>query len=54
MQRPRWHDVLIALAILGIAGSGVWAFWGDEVWRALGGKAPDEAPVRKGPSPTAS
>ncbi len=36
MRRPRWHDVLIALAILGIAASGVWAFWGDDVARAFG------------------
>ncbi len=53
MRRPRWHDVLIALGLLGIAGSGVWAFWGDDVARALG--VPREAPVVKAPpSGTAS
>jgi hypothetical protein len=52
MRRPRWHDALIALGILGIAGSGVWAFWGDDVARALG-FAPAPA-VEKAPPAAAS
>lgn len=55
MKRPRWHDVLIALALIGVAGSGVWAFWGDEVARAFGVKTDrDEAPAPKSSPSTAS
>jgi hypothetical protein len=50
MKRPRWHDVLILLAWLGVAASGVWAFWGDEVTRALGGAPAREAPAPRAPS----
>ncbi|MBK7538588.1 MAG: hypothetical protein IPI49_25105 [Myxococcales bacterium] len=35
MHRPRWHDVLIVLAILGVGLAGVWALWGKELERAL-------------------
>lgn len=52
MRRPRWHDVLLVLAICGIAASGVWAFWGQDVRRALGGKAAE--PAQKAPTGTAS
>lgn len=41
MRRPRWHDVLLALALAAIAAGGVWAFWGKDVRRALG-MAPEE------------
>lgn len=32
MNRPRWHDVVIALAIAAVAAAGVWAFWGQELF----------------------
>jgi hypothetical protein len=44
MRRPRWHDALIALAIVAIAASGVWALWGTEIERALGRGAPPPPP----------
>jgi hypothetical protein len=31
MLRPRWHDVLIVSAILGVLVVGVWALWWDDV-----------------------
>jgi hypothetical protein len=31
MTRPRWHDVLIVVAIVGIGLVGVWALWWDDV-----------------------
>jgi hypothetical protein len=52
MKRPRWHDVILGLAICGIAASGVWAFWGEEVRRSLGGK--EAVPVQKAPAGAAS
>lgn len=52
MKRPRWHDVVLGLAICGIAAAGVWAFWGEDVRRALGG-AP-AAPAQKAPAGNAS
>ncbi|MEZ4359702.1 MAG: hypothetical protein R3B48_05935 [Kofleriaceae bacterium] len=44
MRRPRWHDALITLAILGVALAGVWALWGPEVTRALGVRGDETAP----------
>ncbi|HEY4244072.1 MAG TPA: hypothetical protein VGM88_29870 [Kofleriaceae bacterium] len=35
MVRPRWHDALITLAIVGLAALGVWALWWDDVRSAL-------------------
>lgn len=31
MTRPRWHDVLIVVAIVVIASAGAWALWWDDV-----------------------
>jgi hypothetical protein len=31
MVRRRWPDMIIVLAILGLAAAGVWAIWGDEI-----------------------
>jgi hypothetical protein len=31
MVRPRWHDVLIVVAIVAIGLVGVWALWWDDV-----------------------
>ena len=31
MTRPRWHDVLIIVAIAGLVVVGVWALWWDDV-----------------------
>jgi len=50
MVRPRWHDALIVVAILGVLGVGVWALWWDDVRAALGlpsetGKGSGMAPV---------
>lgn len=54
MKRPRWHDVLITLALLGVAAAGVWAFWGDDVARALGVKPDRDAAPAPRPSAAAS
>jgi hypothetical protein len=35
MTRPRWHDVLIIAAIMGVLVVGVWALWWDDVRAAL-------------------
>ena len=50
MVRPRWHDVLIALAITGILAVGIWALWWDDVRRLWGpgegsGSAVDKPPT---------
>ena len=31
MVRPRWHDVLIIAAIVGICVVGAWALWWEDV-----------------------
>jgi len=31
MTRPRWHDVLIIVAIASLVVVGVWALWWDDV-----------------------
>lgn len=51
MRRPRWHDVLLVLALVMIAAGGVWAFWDKEVRRALG---LEPQPVEKAPAAGAS
>lgn len=55
MRRPRWHDVLLVLALAVIAAGGVWAFWGkevrEEVRRAFG---LEPEPVEKAPAAGAS
>ena len=48
MTRPRWHDVVIALAIAGLCGLGVWALWWDDV-RSLWHPEPDPAQVVPSP-----
>jgi hypothetical protein len=34
---PRWHDLVIALAIAGIAVLGVFALWGADIERWIDG-----------------
>ncbi len=44
-RRPRWHDALIVVAIIGLLAGGVWALWWDDVRAALHlgpGSAADE------------
>jgi len=58
MVRPRWHDALIVVAILGVLVVGVWALWWDDVRAVLGlpseaagkgsGAAPAPAPSTAG------
>jgi len=31
MRRPRWHDVVIVVAIVNLFAVGVWALWWDDV-----------------------
>ncbi len=52
MVRPRWHDVLIVAAIVGLLVVGVWALWWDDVRTALGYPPADPTPVD--PAPAAS
>ncbi|MGN6107491.1 MAG: hypothetical protein ACTHU0_20445 [Kofleriaceae bacterium] len=52
MVRPRWHDALIVVAIVGLFAVGVWALWWGDV-RAYLNLGPDEgsgvpAPVATG------
>lgn len=35
MARPRWHDVVLIAAILGLLATGVWSLWWDEVRSVL-------------------
>jgi hypothetical protein len=42
VRRPRWHDLVIALAVAAVAAGGVWAFWGRDLRRAFGGDSNDE------------
>lgn len=52
MVRPRWHDALIVVAILGVLVVGVWALWWGDVRAAMGwgedGPAVDPAPITSG------
>ena len=56
MVRPRWHDALIVVAILGLFAVGVWALWWEDVRDRLhlgpstgsGGSGVVEAPVGNG------
>jgi hypothetical protein len=50
MVRPRWHDVLIVSAIVGVLVVGVWSLWWDDV-RAILHLGPGPA---DGPAPIAS
>lgn len=52
MRRPRWHDLLITLAFLGVAAVGVWALWWDDLRVALD-LAPDK-PAPTDPVPATS
>jgi len=52
MVRPRWHDALIVVAIVGVLAVGVWALWWADVRAALGWQ--DESEVVKDPAPAAS
>lgn len=53
MVRPRWHDALIVLAIVGVLAVGVWALWWADVRAAFGwgdgsGTATDPVPPSSG------
>lgn len=47
MVRPRWHDALIIMAIVGVLVVGVWALWWDDVfgWFGLGGEPATDRPA---------
>jgi len=44
MVRRRWPDVVIVVGILAVAGTGVWALWGDQLrgWLRPGTEPPME------------
>jgi hypothetical protein len=51
MVRPRWHDVVIVVAIVGLVGTGVWALWWDDVRDAvLGPNSVAQPPTVAAPS----
>ncbi len=39
MVRPRWHDAVIVLGVVGLLGAGVWALWWDDARAYLWPKA---------------
>jgi len=51
MMRPRWHDAVLVVAIVGLLAVGVWSLWWDDV-RALmhlgPGSADVSAPIAQG------
>jgi len=52
-RRPRWHDVMIVVAIVGLLVVGVWALWWDDVRGALNlgpseGSGSDSVPAASG------
>jgi hypothetical protein len=51
MVRPRWHDVVIVVAIVGVALAGAWALWWDDVRGAVRGKP--AIPAGRGDTKTA-
>jgi len=53
MGRPRWHDALIVMAIVGLLAVGVWALWWDDVRAALG-IGPKEQPPITAPVPASN
>ena len=48
-RRPRWHDVLIVVAIGAILATGIWALWWDDV-RAWLGHPVDAVPTEAAPT----
>ena len=51
MVRPRWHDVVIVVAIVGLVGTGVWALWWDDVRDAVfGPNSAAQPPTMAAPS----
>jgi len=48
MTRPRWHDVVIVVAISSLLVAGLWALWWDDVRHALFGT--DKKPPATEPS----
>ena len=41
MRRPRWHDLLIVSALLGVLMVGIWALWWEDL-RSLWHLGPGE------------
>ena len=55
MKRPRWHDFIIVLSILALAGAGIGAIWGEEILDAIDGVLhSDEGPSEPKPAGAAS
>jgi hypothetical protein len=46
--RSRWQDRVIALTVVALTATGIWALWGDELARLFGG--PEPAAAEGGPS----
>jgi hypothetical protein len=51
MMRPRWHDAMIVVAIVGLLAVGVWALWWDDVRAALNLNPGSGSPVDPAPAP---
>jgi hypothetical protein len=47
--RRRWPDVVIVLALVGLAAGGALAIWHDELWRLVQGE-PVNPPVEEQPA----
>jgi hypothetical protein len=51
MVRPRWHDAVLVVAIVGLLVAGIWSLWWDEVRSVLHlgpGSADVVAPIAQG------
>jgi hypothetical protein len=40
MQRPRWHDAVLVLGVVGLLVVGVWALWAKEIRGWFGPEKP--------------
>jgi hypothetical protein len=50
-MRRRWHDWVIVISILALAGTGVWTLWGADLARLFKPGAPPPAETPETPPP---
>lgn len=52
MVRRRWPDVVLAVGVLALLATGVWALWGDELRQWWSPDAPETDQTESGPGMT--